>query len=55
MSLQLLSIFGIVFIWGLAIGMMFVMEKIAPNMEGYPIYAVIVATLFTISMLPAFF
>ena len=51
MSLQLMGVIGIAFIWILAICMTAVMKKIAPYMEGYPIYAAIVAILCTLAIL----
>lgn len=53
MTLQELGIIGIASIWSLAVVMIFAMKKIAPDMKGYPVYAVLVATLFTLSVLPA--
>lgn len=47
MTLQELGILGIASIWSLAVVMIFAMKKIAPYMKGYPVYAVVVASLFT--------
>lgn len=46
-----IAICGIVFIWSLAICMTDVMKRIAPDMKSYPVYAVFVASLFTLSTL----
>lgn len=46
-----LGIISIAYIWTLAIYMMFAMKKIAPEMRGYPVYAVIVAALLSLTIL----